>query len=70
VVALKSFVGSSIEIEILYWIRQAEISPITINSKLILQITQSFKAAGIEIAYPQQELLIKGFANNKPFEET
>jgi small-conductance mechanosensitive channel len=69
IVVLKSFVAGDIDIEILYWIRQEETGATDIQSKLILHITQAFIAAGIEIAYPQQEVFIRGLANKKSLEE-
>jgi small-conductance mechanosensitive channel len=64
-VAPVAFGDSAITIEIQYWIRQADIAAMDIHGKLILHITQAFKAEGIEIAYPQQELHIKGFLDTK-----
>ena len=64
-VAPKAFGNSAIDIEIQYWIQQSDSSAMDIHGKLIMHITQSLKKAGIEIAYPQQELLIKGYFDKK-----
>ncbi|KYP16536.1 mechanosensitive ion channel domain-containing protein [Flavihumibacter sp. CACIAM 22H1] len=55
VVLARDFASSSIELEIFFWMNDLRLGGI-VKSAIIQQIDQQFKAAGIHIPVPQQEI--------------
>jgi potassium efflux system protein len=60
----KKFSPSGIDIELLFWVRHIRESG-TITGKIITQINNEFKTAGIVIPFPQQDLHIRSIAKDK-----
>ena len=61
---LKNFGESGIDLELFIWIRDPEDGQLNLRSEINLAIWNQFKAAGIEIPYPQR--VIKMIEDNHP----
>jgi small-conductance mechanosensitive channel len=60
VALLLSFADSGINLELGFWISDPEQGTGAIRSDINLKIWRDFKAAGIEIPYPQREVRVIG----------
>lgn len=58
-VLLQTFGDNGINLELVFWIRDAEEGQLTLRSELNWEIWRRFKTAGIEIPFPQRDLHIK-----------
>ncbi len=58
-VLLQSFGDNGINLELIFWIRDAAEGQLTLRSDLNWEIWRRFKAAGIEIPYPQRVIHMK-----------
>jgi small-conductance mechanosensitive channel len=58
-VLLQDFGDNGINLELAFWIRDAEEGQLNLRSELNWEIWRRFKAAGIEIPYPQRDVRIK-----------
>lgn len=56
---LIGFGDSSIDLQIRFWINDANEGVANVRSAVLLEVWKSFKENGIEIPYPQREILIK-----------
>ena len=54
------FADSGIDLELGFWIEDAERGTLTVRSDLSLAILQAFREKGIEIPYPQREVRLLG----------
>jgi small-conductance mechanosensitive channel len=58
-VLLQDFGDNGINLELAFWIRDAEEGQLNLRSELNWEIWRRFKVAGIEIPYPQRDVRIK-----------
>jgi small-conductance mechanosensitive channel len=63
-VIIKQFNTSSIDMQLSFWVRNFEQSG-AVKSKIIMAIDTAFKEQGIEIPFPQQDLYIRSFIEEK-----
>jgi small-conductance mechanosensitive channel len=57
---LKTFGDNGIDLELGIWINDPEEGQINLRSDINLEIWRKFKAAGVEIPYPQREVRLVG----------
>ena len=69
---LKGFGDSSVDLELRAWIVDPENGVSNVKSEIYLLIWDKFKAAGVEIPFPQRDLHIKDTSvlTTKPFSES
>jgi small-conductance mechanosensitive channel len=58
-VLLQSFGDNGINLELMFWIRDAEDGQLSLRSELNWEIWRRFKTAGIEVPFPQRDIHIK-----------
>lgn len=58
-VLLKDFGDNGINLELAFWIRDAEAGQLNLRSELNWEIWRQFKSAGIEIPFPQRDIHLR-----------
>ena len=56
---LVAFADSAITLEVGFWVKDPEIGTLALRSDINLEVLRRFRAAGIEIPFPQRELTVR-----------
>jgi small-conductance mechanosensitive channel len=54
-----AFADSAITLEVGFWVKDPEIGTLALRSDINLEVLRRFRAAGIEIPFPQREVTVR-----------
>jgi small-conductance mechanosensitive channel len=54
-----AFADSAITLEVGFWVKDPEIGTLALRSDINLEVLRRFRAAGIEIPFPQREITVR-----------